>query len=160
MLVATNGASCTNEGRKEGNNIATPTITSIFCWQVVTNLLFHPFLPSQLLQFASACHKLQLSNFMLLHFAECLKIQKERECKQTKRNKTKNKNQKQMKTQVAKTATTTATTTTATHLTAGTWHGTFQSKAKFSIFTHSLAQIQEIYLTDTFCYLYEYLHTH
>lgn len=98
---------------------------------------------------------------MLLHFAECLKIQKERESA-NKRNETKqkNKNQKQMKTQVAKTATTTATTTTATHLAAGTWHGTFQSKAKFSIFTHSLAQIQEIYLTDTFCYLYEYLHTH
>lgn len=98
---------------------------------------------------------------MLLHFAECLKIQKERERERVQTNETKqNKNQKQMKTQVAKTATTTATTTTATHLAAGTWHGTFQSKAKFSIFTHSLAQIQEIYLTDTFCYLYEYLHTH
>lgn len=72
-----------------------------------------------------------------------------------------------MKTQVAKTAattTTTTSTTTATHLAAGTWQRTFQSEAKFSIFTHSLAQIQEIYLTDTFAntsnFLYEYLHRH
>lgn len=74
--------------RKEGNNIATPTVTSIFCWFSLPSPSLHLF--------ASACHKLQLSNFMLLHFAECLKIQTEKEgervqnaSKQAKRNKTK-----------------------------------------------------------------------